>query len=149
MAEKFWLEFSTHEQVAAAAKVLDAITVGGEKAFSVSVEETALFTGCSIRSKIPNDAVVHSPANGASAQFYDLLYAIEGLKSGMHHPDGLLWIRDSRISKSSNPRVALESIAPTILEMVDVVIPSHMKEPSLLATQAEAAMMPRRVAAAV
>jgi len=149
MAEQFWLEFSTHEQVAAAAKVLDAITVGGEKAFSVSVEETALFTGCSIRSKIPSDAVMHSPANGASAQFYDLLYAIEGLKSGMHHPDGLLWIRDSRISKSSNPRVALESIAPTILEMVDVAIPSHMKEPSLLATQAEAAMMPRRVAAAV
>jgi len=135
MAEQFWLEFSTHEQVEAAAKVLDAITINGEKAFTVSIEDTALFTGCTIRSKIAKDAVMESPANGASIAFYDLLYAIEGMKSGMHHPDGLLWIRDARISKSSNPRVALESVAPTILEMLGVRIPASMKEPSLLAPQ--------------
>jgi len=148
MAEQFWLEFSTHEQVEAAAKVLDAITVNGQKAFPVSVEDTALFTGCMIRSKIPEDAVMESPANGASIRFYDLLYAIEGLKSGMHHPDGLLWVRDPRISKSSNPRVALESIAPTILEMLDVTIPAHMRDASLLAAQ-PTAVMPERVGAAV
>lgn len=146
MAEQFWLEFSTHEQVEAAANVLNAITVNGEKAFSVSVEDTALFTGCKIRSKIPKDAVMTSPANGASIAFYDLLYAIEGMKSGMHHPDGLLWVRDPRISRSSNPRVALESIAPTVLEMLDVTIPSHMKEPSLLAPHA-AAVVPEGVGA--
>ena len=146
MAEQFWLEFSTHEQVEAAAKILGAITVNGQKAFSVSLEETALFTGCLIRSKIPQDAVMESPVNGASIRFYDLLYAIEGMKSGMHHPDGLLWIRDPRISRSSNPRVALESITPTILEMLDVAIPPHMKEPSLLASR-PVAEMPETVAA--
>jgi len=136
MAEQFWIEFSTNEQVQAAVKVLDAITVNGEKAFIVLPEETALFTGCSIRGKIPQDAVMASPANGASTRFFDQLYEIEGIKSGMHHPDGLLWIRDPRISRSSNPRVALESVAPTILEMLGLAVPSYMKEPSLLRGQA-------------
>ncbi|HEY4010175.1 MAG TPA: hypothetical protein VGM11_08510 [Acidobacteriaceae bacterium] len=132
MAEQFWLEFETHEQVEAAAAVLNAITVNGEKAFDIKVEDTALFTGFSIRKKISQDAVMVSPVNGASIRFFDLLYAIEGMKSGMHHQDGILWIRDSRISKSSNPRVALESIAPTILDLLAVPIPAHMKDPSLL-----------------
>jgi hypothetical protein len=135
MAEQFWLEFSTHQQVEAAAAVLGAITVDGERAFSVKVEDTALFTGFSIRKKISQDAVMVSPANGASIRFFDLLYAIEGMKSGMHHQDGLLWIRDSRIPKSSNPRVALESVTPTILQLLGVGIPGHMKDPSLLRSQ--------------
>ena len=56
------------------------------------------------------------------------------MKSGMHHPDGLLWIRDPHIPKSSNPRVAVESIAPTILDLLDVPVPRHMHDPSLLKT---------------
>ncbi len=126
MAEQFWLEFATHQQVEAAAAVMDAITVDGEKAFTVEVEDTALFTGFCIRKKIAQDAVMVSPANGASIRFFDLLYAIEGMKSGMHHQDGLLWIRDPRVPRSSNPRVALESIAPTVLQLLDVDIPDHM-----------------------
>jgi hypothetical protein len=138
MAEQFWLEFENHADVEAAAKVLEAITVDGERAFAVIPEETAIFTGFNIRKKIGPDAVMTSPAGNATAKFFDVFYAIEGMKSGMHHQDGLLWIRDRRISKSSNPRVAVESIAPTILDLLNVEIPSHLKDPSLLrATVAE------------
>jgi hypothetical protein len=132
MAEQFWLEFDTHEEVEAAAKVLEGITVDGAPAFPVIREGTALFTGFGIRSEIAPDAVISSAANNATTKFYDIFYLIEGLKSGMHHHDGLLWIRDPRISKSSNPRVAVESIAPTVLDLLDVEIPSHLKDPSLL-----------------
>ncbi|HEU5352191.1 MAG TPA: hypothetical protein VFU55_11395 [Terracidiphilus sp.] len=140
MAEQFWLEFSTGEEAEAAAAVLNGITVDGEKAFSVHIEDAALITGFSIRKKIAKDAVMTSAANGALNPFFDQLYAIEGMKSGMHHPDGLLWIRDERISKSSNPRVAIESITPTILDMLGLAIPFHLKAPSLLrqATAAKA-----------
>ncbi len=31
-----------------------------------------------------------------------------------------------------SPRVAVESIAPTILDLLDVEIPKHLKDPSLL-----------------
>jgi hypothetical protein len=132
MAEQFWLEFNTNDEVNAAADLLDAITVDGEKAFKVIREETALFTGFNIRHEISPNAVMTNAATGVSAKFFDIFYPIEGLKSGMHHQDGLLWIRDPRISKSSNPRVAVESIAPTILDLLDVEIPSHLKDPSLL-----------------
>jgi len=119
---------------AIAADILEQITIDGKRAFEAIREETALFTSCGIRSKIDENAVIHSPASGATAKFFDLLYEIEGLKSGMHHQDGLLWIRDPRISKSSNPRVAIESIAPTVLDMLDVPVPAHLKDPSLLKT---------------
>ena len=132
MSEQFWLEFETHEQAVDAGRILEGITVDGEKAFPADVQDAAVFTGFTIRRKIAQDAVMVNAANGASIPFFDLLYTIEGMKSGMHHRDGLLWIRDARIPKSSNPRVALESITPTILEMLDVPIPSHLKEPSLL-----------------
>ncbi len=132
MAEQFWLEFHNHDEVEAAAAVLEAVTVDGEKAFTVTREETALFTGFGIRRKIDPSALMMSPASQATTRFFNIFYAIEGMKSGMHHEDGLLWIRDPRISKSSNPRVAVESIAPTILDLLDVPIPTHLKDPSLL-----------------
>ena len=83
-----------------------------------------------------------SAATGQSTNFFDIFYAIEGLKSGMHHQDGLLWFRDPRISKSSNPRVAVESITPTILELLGVPIPAHLKDPSLLHIPVPAAHEP-------
>ena len=132
MAEQFWLEFHNHDEVNAAADLLEAITLNGEPAFKVIREETALFTGLSIKREIPAGAVMASSATGQSTDFFNIFYAIEGLKSGMHHQDGLLWFRDPRISKSSNPRVAVESITPTILELLNVPIPAHLKDPSLL-----------------
>jgi len=134
MAEQFWLEFHNRDEVDAAADILEAITVDGERALAVIREDTAVFTGFNIRKEIGPNAIMTNAITGVSTKFFDIFYAIEGLKSGMHHADGLLWIRNPRISKSSNPRVALESIAPTILDLLDVEIPSHLKEPSLLTT---------------
>ena len=132
MAEQFWLEFHNHDEVEAAASVLEAVTVDGKQAFTVIREDTALFTGFGIRQKIEPTAQMTSPASNATTGFFNIFYAIEGMKSGMHHEDGLLWIRDPKISKSSNPRVAVESIAPTVLDLLGVPIPSNMKDPSLL-----------------
>jgi hypothetical protein len=133
MAEQFWLEFNSPEDCAAAAKVIEAITLDGETAFKTpQVEGPALFTGFNIRREIQKGSILASPAAGVSAEFFEQLYAIEGMKSGMHHPDGLLWMRDPRIPKSSNPRVAVESIAPTVLDFLDVPVPAHMADPSLL-----------------
>lgn len=132
MSEQFWLEFHNHDEVNAAADILEQITVDGVQAFRCIREETALFTGFAIRSKMPKDAVMTSPASGQSTNFFNQLYAIEGIKSGMHHPDGLFWVRDKRVSKSSNPRVPVEAIAPTVLDMLDIEIPPSMKEAPLL-----------------
>ena len=118
----------------------------GQQAFTVIREDTALFTGFGIRKKIEPDALMKSPVNNASSKFFEIFYAIEGMKSGMHHEDGLLWIRDQRISKSSNPRVAVESIAPTVLDLLGVPIPSHMADPSLLKVPVPAASLEPAIA---
>ena len=134
MAEQFWLEFNNAEEVNAAADVLEAVTVDGEKAFTVIRDKNALFTGFGIRKQLGKDSVMHSPAANRTSKFFDIFYTIEGIKSGMHHQDGLLWIRNSRVPGAQHSRVALESIAPTILELLGVPIPSHLMDPSLLKT---------------
>jgi hypothetical protein len=138
MAEEFWLEFHSAKEADDAAAVLSAITLDGEPCFFPEREANAIITGFRIRRQIPESAVLSSPSANASSDFFDIFYAIEGLKSGMHHQDGLFWIRDPRVPKGGNPRVSLETVAPTILHLLDVPAPSYMKEP-LLAGELEMA----------
>lgn len=139
MSEQFWIHFdNTAAQEDAAAK-LAAITINGRPAMAAIKEDTSIFSGFNVRAKIEQDAVLVSGAQ--QIKFYDLFYEIEGLKSGMHHPEGILWIRDKRVPRSSsNEHVPLEAIAPTILDMLDVPAPQHMEAPSLLHARSEAVM---------
>ncbi|HTD95885.1 MAG TPA: hypothetical protein VK627_03120 [Edaphobacter sp.] len=130
MSEQFWLVFENESDMEAAATQLEAITLDGTPAFPAHKEGNAIFSGFSIRSQIDPEAKLISPT--ATSRFFDLLYEIEGLKSGMHHPEGLLWIRDARVPRPSpNQHVELESVAPTILELMNIEIPAHLKAPSL------------------
>jgi predicted AlkP superfamily phosphohydrolase/phosphomutase len=53
--------------------------------------------------------------------FDDLFYPVEAVRSGMHHPDGMLWIRrPDRGHKTVGRKVSLLEIAPTLLELMDV-----------------------------
>ena len=138
MAEQFWLEFHNHDEVNAAARPSRSHHRGRRTRFRRHPRrDRPLHRLQHPQGRSPADAVMTNAVTGVSAKFFDIFYAIEGLKSGMHHQDGLLWIRDPRISKSSNPRVAVESIAPTILELLEVAIPAHLKDPSLLKTCVE------------
>ena len=51
------------------------------------------------------------------------------MKSGMHHPDGALWIRGTdrrRHHRVYKERVALRALAPTLLRMFGVAPPPYM-----------------------
>ena len=88
-------------------------------------------SGFLIRRQIGPDAELVGPAG--KIRFFDLFYEIEGLKSGMHHPEGILWVRDARVPRpTSEEHVPLESIAPTILDLMQIPIPNHLKAASLL-----------------
>jgi hypothetical protein len=60
--------------------------------------------------------------------FFGMFYRIAGLKSGMHHPHGMLWVRhpDKR-HRIHEDRVPLTVIAPTILKMLGVPPPEFMR----------------------
>ena len=70
---------------------------------------------------------------GKSTKFFDFFYKIEGLKSGMHHPDGMLWIREPARSHSHHgEKVPLAAVAPTLLDLLGIPKPASMKEQSVL-----------------
>jgi hypothetical protein len=131
MAEQFWLEFESAADVDKAAARLDAITMDGQPAMSTLKEGNAVFCWFSVRSKIAKDATLTSA--DTTTKFFDLFYEIEGMKSGMHHPEGMFWMRDTHFPPATfDERIKLESIAPTILELLDVKVPAHMHAASLL-----------------
>jgi hypothetical protein len=50
----------------------------------------------------------------------------------MHHPDGILWIQTpERIHRRIACHVPLRSVAPTILRLFGMPIPSYMTAPVL------------------
>ena len=52
---------------------------------------------------------------------HSLFYPLESVRSGMHHPDGILWIRTPQRAHSVVDRkISLTEIAPTLLELAGV-----------------------------
>jgi predicted AlkP superfamily phosphohydrolase/phosphomutase len=68
----------------------------------------------------------------ATTRFFDLFYRVDGVKSGMHHPDGILWVRrPDRSHRVHEDKVALVQVAPTLLDMFSLPAPPHMKGAAL------------------
>ncbi|MCI0408956.1 MAG: hypothetical protein L0191_10390, partial [Acidobacteria bacterium] len=74
------------------------------------------------------DARLWGGAAGEEASFFDLFYQMEGIKSGMHHPDGLLWIRTPEKKHSvTEEKIPLTAIAPTLLAFFGIEPPAFMR----------------------
>ena len=56
-----------------------------------------------------------------------MFYQVESLKSGMHHSDGILWMRVPGIPPTvSREKVSLRDLPPTILSMFGIEKPPYM-----------------------
>lgn len=131
MSEQFHVLFGSVQDAQDAESQLRGLRVDDTSAVLVSRDEAALFCGCQIFRTLPQDAVLRA-VGGRAARFFDLFYQADGLKSGMHHPEGLLWIRTpQREHHVSRDKVPLRSVAPTVLEMFGVPCPGYMTAPSL------------------
>lgn len=131
MSEQFQLLFENEQDAQQAESNLRALRVDDTPAMLVSRDGAALFSGCKIFRSLPQDAVLRA-ASGRTMPFFDVFYQSDGLKSGMHHPDGFLWIRTpDRGHRVNREKVPLRSVAPTVLEMFGVPRPSYMSAPSL------------------
>jgi hypothetical protein len=128
MSEQFHVYFDSGEDADAASPKLEGLKVNGRPLMLAEREEpTAIFTGAKIFDEIPEDAVL-TAASGKSAPFYELFYRADSLKSGMHHPDGALWIRTpARQHQVFKGKVTLRAVAPTIVKMFGIDPPEHMR----------------------
>jgi len=114
MAEEFHVYLESDADAEDAQRRLGKLRVGERPALVVRREGTGLFCGCKIHGALPRDAAVSGPAG--SAPFFDLFYQVEGVKSGMHHPDGMLWIRTPERAHVVHPgTLPLSEVFPMLL----------------------------------
>lgn len=132
MSEQFHLRFETEAAAKAAAERLQRLRVDGNPAMRVEVRETNVFSGCTIFSSLDKDAMLEGGQSSASIPFFKIFYQVESLKSGMHHPDGILWISiPGEAPKTHTSKVPLRDVAPTILSLLGIEKPSYMGGRSL------------------
>jgi hypothetical protein len=133
MSGQFWIHLNNEPDAIDAQARLAALRVDGETAVRTRRENASVFAGCCIFRDLARDTALRIEGSEQSAPFFSLFYANEVVKSGMHHPNGILWIRHSDKGHSvRQENVGLISIAPTILQMLGLPKPDYMKGSSLL-----------------
>jgi hypothetical protein len=131
MAEEFHVYLDSEAAAEDAERRLAAMRVGERPALAVRRDGAGLFCGCKIHAAVPASAQV--AASGGSAPFFSLFYQVEGVKSGMHHPEGLLWIRTPEGRHAVHrQRLPLTEVYPMLLELLGVPAPRPrpMTEPA-------------------
>lgn len=138
MSEQFHVRFGSDQEARDAGDKLSALSVDGRTALGITVEGRSLTAGCRIFDTFAShEVMLQSSRGGACVPFFRIFYHVEGTKSGMHHPDGILWIK----APEGNPlrgarRVSLLDVAPTMLDILGIEQPAYMPGHSLLQSAA-------------
>ncbi len=124
MAEEFRLSGGDPGPIA---ERLRTLTIDGKPLMKSDIIEGAVHTGAMLFDGAAEvlERTVLGPS-GRTARFGSLFYRLPSMRSGRHHPDGALWIRDGAPHRVHAGRISLESIAPTILDRFGVAVPPHM-----------------------
>lgn len=120
MSEDFHLRFASPAAAERARTQLLELRLGSEYVMKAILDRCDIMTGCAIFHEVHPGAEVRGP--GGVVAFDSLFYDIDTTKSGMHHRDGILWIRPPKgtSGRIEPDRVPLESVAPTILSLLGV-----------------------------
>jgi hypothetical protein len=134
MAEEFYVAFDKPADAEdARARLLSLQMEDGSPVMRVSEggDSRKIFGGCAIIVQPPPAATVRSQYTNKTLPFAELFNpAQERMKSGKHHPEGMLWIRGVGLApKTMERKVKLTEIAPTILALCGIKPPSHLEAP--------------------
>jgi hypothetical protein len=123
MAEQFHLIFEDEAAAAEAEQRLRGVTLpDGTPVMMARREGARVFAGCDLVAHPSAAAVLTSLVSNHTPTFDAMFYPVEAVRSGMHHPDGMLWIRTpGRHHALVERRVSLREIAPTLLSLAGVV----------------------------
>jgi hypothetical protein len=119
MSHQYVLTFADDVEKERAEQTLKAISHGTKQVFDFADSGArTLFVGCQLFSELDPETHI-TLADRSTVRFFDWFYSLGVVKSGSHHPDGLLWI------KSGNHRVhsrkfPIVDILPMILEFCGV-----------------------------
>jgi hypothetical protein len=134
MAEEFHLTFENEAIARAAETRLRSLRYRDDATLGTHRQGADLMCGCQVWEQVEPDAVLHLDGSGRTVPFHELFYQVDIVKSGMHHPDGMLWVRTpQRRHVHHAEKVPLTSIAPTILQMYGLEVPTYMNREAVLA----------------
>lgn len=132
MAEVFNVHLESEEDAIRVERKLRRLHVEGRPLMHVERKGPTLNTKCQLHDMVLEDARIGVDGHGEAVRFFDVLYRLEEIKSGMHHPDGMLWIRMPERRHRLHPdKVRLASVAPTVLGLLSLPCPSHMQAPPI------------------
>ena len=130
MAHQYVLQFDTVEEQERAYELLTDVTSDGDQVFLVDRNvDLTLFIGSQFRTLVSSDQRIRlSRTTNDSEPILDVFYMIDAIKSGCHHPDGVLWIKTGQ--EQVHPRkVSVLDVFPTILDMLNVDYPPSERHP--------------------
>jgi hypothetical protein len=128
MSEQFHVYCPRAEDLDDVAERLRSLRAGDRPVLHLQPHEGGFMVGCGLFDLAALDSVVVRGDTAATAPFSELFYRVEGMKSGMHHPEGMLWIRSPQgHHREVAEPVPLKSIAPSVLRWLGMPVPSHMK----------------------
>jgi hypothetical protein len=125
MAEQFHLECKNEEDAIALHTRLEQFHmdsdeyfhVGSKQVFLVSRDGNQVFAQCRCSKETKQEATFIDTSTGQSQPFYDIFYHMDGEKTGMHDPMGMLWVLDkSKAPQTFQTPVPLESIKEMVME---------------------------------
>lgn len=125
MTNQYLVLFGSAEDKQRAHEQLSAFTLGeGERLIDIrDAENNGLYFGCGLHGNVAKDTVVTDGLSGKQARFGDMLYVIDAMKSGCHHPEGALWIAGGKGVRHA-AKVSILDMYPTILDMLGVRQPA-------------------------
>lgn len=124
MTNQYLVQFENSEQQQRAFAQLDGFVMeNGQRVIDIrEADKGGLYFGCGLHGSVPSDAqVIHEPS-GKRAKFSDVLYAIDMMKSGCHHPQGALWIAGGQ-GQAIPGDASILDVYPTILDLLGVPQP--------------------------
>ena len=132
MSEQFHLYLQTEQDAAEAYDKLIALRVNEYEALRARQDGREIFAGCCIFDQLPADSMLRSTRTGQIARFLDHFYLVEGMKSGMHHADGIFWVHTpAKCHHVREDKISLRQVAPTILALFGLPKPEFMSMDAL------------------
>jgi hypothetical protein len=120
MAEEFSIRFNHERDAQIAKKKLAALRVNQQPMMRLNQRGTEIHAGCGIFAPLSEQTTLEIEGSTVMIPFFKLFYQVTEVKSGMHHPDGMLWIHTPSLHHTvHSEKVSLVSIAPAIMEILE------------------------------
>jgi hypothetical protein len=120
MANQYLFRFNHHTDAENAVTVVNQIRLGDSRVFGTSLSGTDMYIGCEIYDEIGQDSYIEGiSSHNEPVSFLTLFYPIDAVKSGRHHPEGVLWLRTGQHAIHGEC-VSILDVAPTIFDLMGV-----------------------------